>query len=174
MPLGPWDRACCQLGPVPPPLPAAYAPLGGRGGHADHHDGGVGQDLLQVLVVLALVQAVAQLLGVRRRRWTGGTEAGEAPHPLAPAPTGEAGSVRRCLSRHRLQECQCSKHQLRLPRVADAERTGATGHSEHESDHRLPARTPLATALTSGHVGASWLASLPSPAPEPLGLRGQV
>ena len=37
-------------------------PLCGGGCDADHHDGGVGQDLLQILVVLTLVQVVPQLL----------------------------------------------------------------------------------------------------------------
>lgn len=40
-----------------------YVPLCGGGGDTDNHDGGIGQDLLEVLIVLAFVQAVAQLLG---------------------------------------------------------------------------------------------------------------
>lgn len=53
-------RASPTLSPTYTPLESA--PLRGGGGDADHHDGGVGKDLLQVLVVLTLVQAVPQLL----------------------------------------------------------------------------------------------------------------
>lgn len=58
-------RCCAGPRQAPAPFPAVLAPLGGGGSNADDHDGGVGQDLLQVLIVLALVQAVTQLLGVR-------------------------------------------------------------------------------------------------------------
>ena len=72
---------------------AGHAPLGGGGGDADNHDGGVGQDLLQVLVVLALVQAVAQLLGEEGAGGGGsGTQEalesllqGQGPPPSAPS-----------------------------------------------------------------------------------------
>jgi hypothetical protein len=40
----------------------AYIPLSSRGSDTDNHDGGIGQNLLQVLIVLALIQAVSQLL----------------------------------------------------------------------------------------------------------------
>lgn len=40
-----------------------YVPLCGGGGDTDNHDGSIGQDLLEILIVLAFVQAVAQLLG---------------------------------------------------------------------------------------------------------------
>lgn len=78
-----------------PAGPAVYAPLGGGGGDADHHDGGVGQDLLQVLVVLALVQAVAQLLGARGRRGeargSGSSGTSQAPALARPLPGLHAG-----------------------------------------------------------------------------------
>lgn len=57
--------------------PLAYVPLGGGGGDTDDHDGGVGQDLLQVLIVLALVQAVAQLLS-REGRESGPRNSGRS------------------------------------------------------------------------------------------------
>lgn len=44
------------------PYPMAYIPLSSRGSDTDNHDGGIGQNLLQVLIVLALIQAVSQLL----------------------------------------------------------------------------------------------------------------
>lgn len=41
----------------------AYIPLGGRGSNTNNHDGSIGQDLLEILIVLTLIQAVAQFLG---------------------------------------------------------------------------------------------------------------
>lgn len=43
----------------------ADSPLCGRGGDTDDHNGGIGQDLLQGFIVLALVQIVAQFLNGR-------------------------------------------------------------------------------------------------------------
>lgn len=40
----------------------AHSPLCGWGCDADHHDGGIGQDLLKGLIVFALFKIVAQLL----------------------------------------------------------------------------------------------------------------
>lgn len=74
VPRGPHDQQ-------PSDGPAGYAPLGGGGSDADDHDGGVGQDLLQVLIVLAFVQAVAQLLGEEGVRG-GGPGIQEALEPL--------------------------------------------------------------------------------------------
>lgn len=51
-----------SYGRLTAPYCRAYIPLGGGGGDTDNHDGSIGQDLLEVLVVLAFIQAVAQLL----------------------------------------------------------------------------------------------------------------
>lgn len=66
VPLGPQEHrlllAGAEAGCSPSPCSVRYVPLGGGGSHTDDHDGGVCQDLLQVLIVLALVQAITQLL----------------------------------------------------------------------------------------------------------------
>lgn len=106
--IAPRDPHLCHWAQRLLPSPA-HAPLGGRGGHADHHDGGVGQDLLQVLVVLALVQAVAQLLG------RGGGNGRAAQRPGRPqtllllprsVSSGEAGVC---------AQAPLPPHRLRLP-----------------------------------------------------------
>ena len=46
------------------------SPLCGRRCDADHHDRGISEDLLQVLVVLALIQIVPKFLHrTEQRRW---------------------------------------------------------------------------------------------------------
>lgn len=105
-----------------PAGPAVYAPLGGGGGDADHHDGGVGQDLLQVLVVLALVQAVAQLLGARGRRGeargSGSSGTSQAPALARPLPGLHAGCSPRLPPAPRLH---CPQLSSVCPGLADPE-----------------------------------------------------
>lgn len=90
------------------------APLGGGGSDADDHDGGVGQDLLQVLVVLALVQAVAQLLGGERAGRGPGTQ--EALEPLTLLHPPDLYPGHSPASPHSWQ-LRCSKDPHRLPRA---------------------------------------------------------
>ena len=53
------------------------SPLCGGRRDADHHDRGVGEDLLQILVVLALIQIVPEFLHrTAQRRWNLSTQTG--------------------------------------------------------------------------------------------------